>query len=327
MDVKGDSVPSSSYSSSSASATASTRPVVAIVGSAMMDLVCYAKKIPGPGATLQGDRYVTGFGGKGANQAVMASRLGSEVHFVGSVGDDNFGKMIVDNFREVGVRAESLEISKVSNTGVAHIWVESDNGENRIIIIPGANLEVNKEKAVRAIESIQGLKVVLGQCEIKQEVTTAAFQAAKRRGCTTILNPAPYQPLSDELLQVTDWLIPNETEFEELHPDKKFPSTDDVLRTVRPSGNTIVTLGAEGAAIVMQGDNSVHRVSSPHVKSVDTTGAGDCFCGSFASFLAYGVHVNDAVSKACQAAAISVTRFGAQASYPTAQEVGTMGLI
>ena len=321
MDLKGG------ITSSSSSAATSSRPVVAIVGSANMDIVCYVHIVPGPGATVQGDRYVTGFGGKGANQAIMASRCGCEVHFVGSVGDDSFGHQIVDNFKEAGIRAESLALSRTSNTGVAHIWVESDNGENRIVIIPGANLDIDKAKAIHAIESMSNLKVVLGQCEIKQEITLAAFQAAKRRGCVTILNPAPFQSLSEELLSVTDWLIPNETEFEQLHPEKKFPSSNDILRTIRPSGNTIVTLGAEGAAIIRENDENIIRVPTSKVKSVDTTGAGDCFCGSFAALLASGKNCDDAAAKACQAAAVSVSRFGAQASYPTTQEMISMGLI
>ena len=316
-------------SSSMVNATsAPSRPAaVAIVGSANMDIVCYVNRVPGPGVTLQGDSYVTGFGGKGANQAIMASRFGCEVHFIGSVGDDGFGHQIIENFKEAGIEAESLELSQSSNTGVAHIWVEKENGENRIVIIPGANLEIDKAKAVHAIESINDLKVVLGQCEIKQDVTLAAFQAAKQRGCVTILNPAPYQALSKELLSLTDWLIPNESEFEQLHPEKKFPSADDILQTIRASGNTIVTLGAEGAAIIKGDDKSVHRVPSPKVKSVDTTGAGDCFCGSFASLLASGLNCEDAVTMACIAASVSVTRYGAQASYPTQLELKTMFLI
>jgi ribokinase len=181
----------------------------------MMDITAYADVLPEPGQTLAGQLFTTGFGGKGANQAVMAAHCGAQVHFIGKLGDDVFGKAIADNFVKVGINSQFVETSSTAN-GVAHIWVDGA-GENRIIIIPGANHEIEATKAVDAINAIEDLAIVVAQCEIKQEVTLAAFKAAKARGCTTILNPAPYQQLSAELLRLTDWLIPNETEFRELH--------------------------------------------------------------------------------------------------------------
>ena len=188
-------------------------PVIAVVGSAMMDLTAYAEVLPEAGQTLAGQLFTTGFGGKGANQAVMAAHCGAEVHFVGKLGKDVFGDAIAENFVKVGIHSEYVDRSDTPN-GVAHIWVDG-KGENRIIIIPGANHEIEIARAVNAINSIAGLQIVVAQCEIKQDVTVAAFKAAKARGCTTILNPAPFQPLSAELLELTDWLIPNETEFRE----------------------------------------------------------------------------------------------------------------
>jgi ribokinase len=203
---------------------------------------------------------------------------------------------------------------------VAHIWVDA-NGENRIVIIPGANHEIEVKKAVQAIESIPDLAVVVAQCEIKQEVTLAAFTAAKKRGCVTILNPAPYQPLSSELLEVTDWIIPNETEFKELHDQA--PTSDEVLKSFRPGKNSIVTLGSEGAVLIASNGN-LTRASAPKVNAVDTTGAGDAFVGVFAFGLASGKSPEDAMKLGIKVASMSVTRKGAQSSYPSQAEIETL---
>ena len=296
-----------------------SKAVIAVVGSAMIDLTAYATVIPAPGQTLEGDLFTTGFGGKGANQAVIAAHCGAEVHFVGKLGRDLFGDSIAENFKKLGIDSEYVERSDTPN-GVAHIWVDA-NGENRIIIIPGANHEIESKKAIEAIESIAGLAVVVAQCEIKQEVTLAAFSAAKKRGCVTILNPAPYQPLSKELLAVTDWIIPNETEFKELHGQA--PTSDDVLMSFRPGKNSIVTLGSEGAVLITS-DGNLTRVSAPKVNAVDTTGAGDAFVGVFAFGLASGKNPEDAMKLGIKVASMSVTRKGAQASYPSQAEIETL---
>jgi ribokinase len=296
-----------------------SKAVIAVVGSAMIDLTAYATVIPAPGQTLEGDLFTTGFGGKGANQAVIAAHCGAEVHFVGKLGRDLFGDSIAENFKKLGIDSEFVERSDTPN-GVAHIWVDA-NGENRIIIIPGANHEIESKKAIEAIESIAGLAVVVAQCEIKQEVTLAAFSAAKKRGCVTILNPAPYQPLSEELLAVTDWIIPNETEFKELHG--QLPTSDDVLKSFRPGKNSIVTLGSEGAVLITS-DGNLSRVSAPTVNAVDTTGAGDAFVGTFAFALASGKSPEDALNLGVKVASRSVTRKGAQSSYPSQAEIETL---
>ena len=296
-----------------------SKAVIAVVGSAMIDLTAYAKVIPAPGQTLEGDLFTTGFGGKGANQAVIAAHCGAEVHFVGKLGRDLFGDSIAENFKKLGIDSEYVERSDTPN-GVAHIWVDA-NGENRIIIIPGANHEIESKKAIEAIESIAGLAVVVAQCEIKQEVTLAAFSAAKKRGCVTILNPAPYQPLSEELLAVTDWIIPNETEFKELLGQD--PTSDEVLKKFRPGKNSIVTLGSEGAVLITS-EGNLTRVSAPTVNAVDTTGAGDAFVGVFAFGLASGKNPEDAMKLGVKVASMSVTRKGAQSSYPSQAEIETL---
>ena len=296
-----------------------SKAVIAVVGSAMIDLTAYATVIPAPGQTLEGDLFTTGFGGKGANQAVIAAHCGAEVHFVGKLGRDLFGDSIAENFKKLGIDSEYVERSDTPN-GVAHIWVDA-NGENRIIIIPGANHEIESKKAIQAIESIAGLAVVVAQCEIKQEVTLAAFSAAKKRGCVTILNPAPYQPLSEELLAVTDWIIPNETEFKELLGQD--PTSDEGLKKFRPGKNSIVTLGSEGAVLISS-DGNLSRVSAPTVNAVDTTGAGDAFVGVFAFGLASGKNPEDAMKLGIKVASMSVTRKGAQSSYPSQAEIETL---
>ena len=293
--------------------------VIAVVGSAMMDLTAYAEVLPEPGQTLAGQLFTTGFGGKGANQAVMAAHCGAEVHFIGKLGNDVFGTAIADNFIKVGIHSDSVERSETP-TGVAHIWVDG-NGENRIIIIPGANHEIESAKAVEAINAIKDLSVVVAQCEIKQEVTLAAFKAAKARGCTTVLNPAPYQEISAELLALCDWIIPNETEFRELHG--ALPTSDSVLQSFRPGKNSIVTLGSQGAVYV-SANGQLTKVAAPKVTAVDTTGAGDAFVGTFAYSLASGKDPVTAMTLGIKVASLSVTQKGAQSSYPHQAEIATL---
>jgi ribokinase len=294
-------------------------PVIAVVGSAMMDLTAYADVLPEPGQTLAGQLFTTGFGGKGANQAVMAALCGADVHFIGKLGDDVFGTAIAENFGKLGINSDFVETSSTPN-GVAHIWVDG-NGENRIIIIPGANHEIEIAKAVQAVNSINNLAIVVAQCEIKQEVTLAAFKAAKARGCTTILNPAPVQEISAALLEHCDWIIPNETEFRELHGE--LPTSDEILKSFRPGKNSIVTLGSKGAVYISP-DAELHYATAPTVQAVDTTGAGDSFVGSFAFGLAIGKDPVEAMKLGIAIASLSVTRKGAQSSYPNQTEIATL---
>ena len=205
-------------------------------------------------------------------------------------------------------------------TGVAHIWVDGA-GENRIIIIPGANHEIEVSRAVDAINNIPDLNIVIAQCEIKQEVTMAAFKAAKGRGCTTILNPAPFEKLSQELIDLCDWIIPNETEFRELHG--QLPTSDEILKSFRPGKNSIVTVGSQGA-IFIDSEGSLVKCPAPQTKAVDTTGAGDSFVGSFAYALAKGDDPATAMSFGVKVASRSVTKKGAQSSYPDQAEIKTL---
>ena len=285
----------------------------------MMDLTAYADVLPEPGQTLAGQLFTTGFGGKGANQAVMAAHCGAQVHFIGQLGKDVFGNAIADNFVKVGINSQCVDQSETP-TGIAHICVDG-NGENRIIIIPGANHEIEISRAVEAIDSISNLSVVVAQCEIKQEVTLASFKAAKARGCITILNPAPFQPLSEDLLGLTDWLIPNESEFRELHGN--LPTSDEILKSFRAGKSSIVTLGSQGA-VYISSDGQLTYVGAPKVTAVDTTGAGDAFVGTFAYSLAIGKDPVAAMTLGVKVASLSVMRKGAQSSYPDQAEIATL---
>jgi ribokinase len=291
-------------------------PVIAVVGSMNIDLVTYAHRAPGPGETVIGERFQSGFGGKGANQAVMARLLGADVTFVGALGDDAYADMTLENFGRVGVDASGV-MRVPGSSGVAPIWVEAD-GTNRIIVVPGANDLVTPEYAAAAVRGIAGLDVCVGQFEIPQAVTAAAFAAARERGATTILNPAPAAPISPDLLAATDWLIPNEVEFAILAGASGEPSDADMAAFARRTRTRlVVTLGSRGAALVEE-DGRVRRKAATSVAAVDTTGAGDAFVGAFAVGLALGLEEIAAVRLGIACASDSVTRPGTQASFPDA---------
>jgi ribokinase len=295
-------------------------PAVAVVGSTMIDLVSYASRVPGPGETLIGESFAMGFGGKGANQAVMARLLGARVTMINCVGDDSYGEMTRANLDGFGIDTTHVHVAPGSS-GVAQIWVEPD-GTNRIIIVPGANHHLTPEQAVAAVESMEDVAIVVGQFEIPQGVTAAAFEAARRRGATTILNPAPGAPIDAGLLAATDWLIPNEVELGEITGSTT--GDDDMLRAASDLAvGMVVTLGEAGAALVSP-DEGVRRFPAPRVTPVDTTGAGDAFVGSFAFALAAGWAETDAVALGILCAADSVTRHGTQTSYPGLEAARTL---
>lgn len=297
-----------------AHAQAEGRPAVIVVGSMNIDLIAYADRAPGPGETVIGRRFQSGFGGKGANQAVMARLLGADVAFVGALGDDAYASMTLENFATLGVDASGV-MRVPGSSGVAPIWVEAD-GTNRIIVVSGANDLVTPEHAAERIRQAAAVDAVVGQFEIPQPVTAAAFAAARERGAITILNPAPAAPIDPDLLAVTDWLIPNEVELGILAGLGADPEPGDLRAYAgRIGSRLVVTLGARGAAIVRP-DGSVATVPSVPVTAVDTTGAGDAFVGAFAVGLALGWDEDRAVRLGIACASDSVTRPGTQASFP-----------
>lgn len=292
---------------------------IIVVGSTMIDMITYTKKIPSAGQTIQGDTFALGFGGKGANQAIMARRLGAEVYMVNTVGDDLFGKSYLKNFHDEGIDTTYVATT-TGATGVATIWVEP-NGTNQIICVAGANNAMTPAEGVAAIENINGVSVVIGQLEIPQKVTVAAFQAARKKGVLTILNPAPFAPLSKELIAASDWIIPNESEFAGLHPENKTPDSDKIIQELAKllGKRLVVTLGEAGAAFTTT-EGLIKKVSAPAVRARDTTGAGDAFVGALSVGLALGLSDAKAIELGCLCASDSVTRLGTQASYPSREQ-------
>jgi ribokinase len=284
----------------------------------MIDQIAYVARVPGRGETVVGDRFAQGFGGKGANQAVTARLMGAQVTMVNAVGEDSYGEQILANFESYGI--DTSHMRRVpGSSGVAPIWVEPD-GSNRIIVVPGANGGLLPEHGSEAVRTHDRVDAVIGQFEIDQSVTTAAFRAARDRGASTILNPAPGAAIAADLAAVTDWIIPNETEFSiiaraaGLPEDVGDPAALTSLAAALGS-RLIVTLGERGAAIVGEG-GGVQAIASPKVEAVDTTGAGDAFVGAFAYGLASGWDEVAAVRLGCAIAADSVLRPGTQISFP-----------
>jgi ribokinase len=294
-----------------------SEPRIVVVGSTMIDLVAYADRLPDDGETVVGSSYVTGFGGKGANQAVVAARFGARVAMVNTLGDDSHGDAYLERFASEGIDTSFVRRTSGSS-GVAPIWVDA-RGTNRIIIVPGANLEVRPDVAAEAVTALMP-QIVIGQFEIPQATTAAGFGAARGIGATTILNPAPGAAVDKELLAVTDWLVPNETEFALVTGQSLVGSGDDEGTVIAETADRlgcllVVTLGERGAIVARPGEAAV-AVDTPRVTAIDTTGAGDAFVGAFAVGLALGLPAVDAARLGCAAAADSVTRLGTQTSYP-----------
>ena len=291
----------------------------------MIDLVAFAARLPGPGETLVGTTFLQGFGGKGANQAVAAARFGASVAMVNTVGDDPNGRAILDNLTAQGVATDDVAVVR-GTSGVAPIWVDGA-GMNRIIIIPGTNALVEPAAAADAVRRFRPA-VVVGQFEIPQVATTAAFAAARETGATTILNPAPGAPIEQALLPVTDWLVPNETEFVLIGGRALAGGQADESAAITELGDRldialIVTLGERGVALRPRA-GSVAWIPAPAVRAVDSTGAGDAFVGAFAVGLGLGWSPVAAARLGCAAASDSVTRAGTQASYPDRPSAAAM---
>ena len=286
----------------------------------MIDQISYLERMPERGETVLGRRFAQGFGGKGANQAVMASLMGARVAMVNSLGDDGYGTETLANFARFGI--DTSHVRRVPGaSGVAPIWVEPD-GSNRIIIVPGANAGLEPAHAAEAIASQDRVDAVIGQFEIGQDVTAAAFRAARERGAVTILNPAPAAAIDPGLASVSDWIIPNEHEVAIIAREVGLPG--DALDAAslrdlaeRLGTRLLVTTGERGASLV-RADGEVVDIPAPRVDAVDTTGAGDAFVGAFAFALASGWDEARAAALACAIASESVLRPGTQASFPDA---------
>ena len=305
-------------------------PDILVVGSLNTDLVVRAPRFPEPGETIRGEDLQVIPGGKGANQAVAAARHGTRVSMLGRVGKDNFGDFLLDNLKSNKVDSQLVQRDDAS-TGAAIIVVD-ENGQNSIVLSAGANSKVNDEDVNSA--SFSDYNLLLVQLEIPIPAVLSAARRAHENGLRVILNPAPARELPNELISFADFLIPNETELSLLTglPINDMNSTEQAARALLERGakNVIVTLGSKGALIVT--NTHVTQVDAFKVEVIDTTAAGDAFIGGFATKLLESdgkssnvqeqdLTLQNAVRYACACGALATTKFGAQPSLPTKEEV------
>lgn len=286
-----------------------------VVGSVNRDLVVVVERHPTPGETILGSRHLYGPGGKGANQAVAAARLGASVAFVGVVGPDGDGEAMIDNLEFEGVDVSGVVVSEQAATGLAVITVAGD-GENSIVVSPGANQHLDADVVGANSEAIASATVVVAQLEVPIE---SVMLAARLASGTFILNPAPARSLPPGLLDAVDVLVPNRNELGVLASVDEPGTLDEVrvaVERLESKAEVVVTLGADGAYVA--GDQA--QVGAPIVEPIDTTGAGDAFCGALAVELSRGVGMKDAVRFAAAAGALATTSLGARAA-PTRQDV------
>lgn len=297
-----------------------TNPIV-VVGSINLDLVANSEVIPVPGQTVSGSSFHTFFGGKGANQAVAAAKLGAPVAMLGCVGEDAFGAELIQGLRSAGVETKS--VARVpGSSGVALITTDA-RGENSIVVVPGANAALTPQHLRNYRSLIESAALLLVQLEIPIETVEALAKLAAAHSIPQILDPAPARPIPQSILAASTWITPNETEAQVLSAS---PSSvnDEVatLAALRSAGatNVILKQGARGVVLCQSGEPPV-RLPGFSVKAVDTTAAGDAFNGAFAVGLLRGQSLPESARFANAVAAISVTRAGAQPSMPTQSEV------
>ncbi len=299
------------------------RPKVCVVGASNLDLISYVPRLPRMGETLHGTRFHMGFGGKGANQAVMAAKLGGEVTIVAKLGHDVFGEDTVKNFAHWGIKTQHVHFADQAFSGVAPIAVDPE-GHNAIIIVTGANDLLTEKEIEAARAAIAETQILVCQLEIPLEINLAALRIARQEGVRTILNPAPARPnLPDELYRLSDIFCPNESETELLTdmPVKTLDEAETAARLLiqRGAGAVILTLGDRGSLLVTH--RETEHVPVEPVKALDTTGAGDAFVGSLAYFLASGKPLPEAIKRANSIAAITVQHPGTQTSFPEAKDL------
>ncbi|WP_133903397.1 ribokinase [Actinophytocola oryzae] len=289
---------------------------ITVIGSCNVDFVVPVAELPGPGETVLGRDHLKTPGGKGANQAVAAARLGSRVVFVGCVGDDDLATTIRTALTDAGVELTWLHTAEDTPSGIALITV-ADGGENTIAVSPGANARLSPEHLNTSL--LESTDVLLAQLEIPLEAVQAAVEAAHGR---VLLNPAPARELPPELLARVDVLIPNRSELGVLAGAPEPTTTDEaaaLARSLTGPSAVVVTLGADGALVVA--DDEVTHVPAVEVDAVDATGAGDAFCGALADALDRGSTLVEATRWAVRVAGISTTRQGAQTGMPRREDV------
>ena len=300
-----------------------TRPKICVVGASNLDLISYVPRLPRMGETLHGSRFHMGFGGKGANQAVMAAKLGGDVAMVTKLGEDIFGENTRKNFEEWGVDTTHVLFTDQAFSGVAPIAVD-EAGNNSIIIVTGANDLLTEAEIEAARPAIAASQILVCQLEIPLEITLAALRIAREEGVTTIFNPAPARSsLPPELYTLSDIFCPNEPETELLTgmPVTTIEEAKAAAHVLleRGTGSVILTLGERGSLLVTP-EETTHVPAQP-VKALDSTGAGDAFVGSLAYFLAIGKPIVEAMRRANIIAGISVQSSGTQTSFPVAADI------
>ena len=292
------------------------RPRIAVVGSANIDLTTFTERFPKPGETIFGQKFDLGFGGKGANQAVAARLCGAEVFMVARVGSDLFGPATIENFRKQGIDPTHVKQVEGLSSGVAPIFVEP-NGQNRIFVVKGANDSLKPADVEAAADVLKSSDCIVLQFEIPIDTVYYTIAFARKNGIRCILNPAPAQPVDLAALQDLDYFVPNESEAEAIM-ETSVKSVDDARNCAKKlvgSGirRVIITLGANGSLLASR--EGCEHVPPYAVKSMDSTGAGDAFIGSFAVFLAEGVPEREAVRRANLYAGLSTTGVGTQKSF------------
>jgi ribokinase len=292
------------------------RPRIAVVGSANIDLTTFTDRFPKPGETIFGQRFDLGFGGKGANQAVAARLCGADVFMVARVGSDLFGPATIDNFKKLGIDTTHVKQVEGLSSGVAPIFVEP-NGQNRILVVKGANDALKPADVDAAADILKTADCIVLQFEIPLETVYYTIAFARKHGIRCMLNPAPGQPVDMSALTDLDYFIPNESEAEVV-TGIAVRSVDDAKKCAGKlvaSGirRVIITLGANGSLVA--GDGGSEHVAAFALRSVDSSGAGDAFIGSFAVFLAEGVPEREALRRANLYAGLSTTGIGTQKSF------------
>lgn len=294
-----------------------------VIGSSNTDMTVRSKVLPGPGETVLGGDFIMGYGGKGANQAVAAKRLGGNVDFVCKLGKDLFGDNAIRHFREMGLdTAHILQSEKPS--GVALIMVD-DKAENSIVVASGANGDLDIEDIETLAPAIRRSSILLLQLEIPMKTVERAARIAYEAGVMVVLNPAPAAQISDELMRCVSVLVPNESESSYIS-GVEVTDADSALKAIniiknKGAKDIIVTMGSKGSLVC---DGKVTFIPARKVRAVDTTAAGDTFCGALCVALAEGFRLEEAARFATAASSISVQRPGAQDSVPSREEVDSI---
>jgi ribokinase len=296
--------------------------MVTVVGSLNYDLTIALPHFPLPGEAVIGGDLKTASGGKGANQAFAIAKMGAPAFLIGAVGQDSFGDEMIASLQRVGVDTSGVMRRDDSPSGVAMIWLDA-SGQNEIGVAMGANATLGASDVEQFRERIRRSRAVVAQLETTTEATEAAMRLARGHDVLSILNTAPFVPITDELLRLCDFVIPNENEATKLSEVEvvDLDSAAQAARAIRSRGakNALVTLGSNG--VWLDCETWRGHVPAFKVKAVDTVGAGDTFIGAFVSRLTEGASVQDAARFGCAASAIAVTRYGSQPSVPTRKEV------